>query len=318
MLAPPGTAAQIRADPSLAPYIRDFYDFQDYQRRTAEIKFIANGITRDEEGFPYEVKRELEYAHRFTPTYQKGQIASFYQLEAWMKDNPRCVSMLTLTTYQSGAHSIKVKGHVVTIPEAFKIIKKGWDNLSKVLRKYIPGLNYILAMEAHKSGYPHFHIFLLTPEPIPEALQKKCANLWEKKYKAGSAEHGVEFTFKTSDTPIGSIRNYLMKYVCKSFYAMSSKFPDNDERNKMTAGRHVFNALVWKYGWRLIQKSRELSKVMRYCKRDTDINYQAVEISRPVPGVNKECKKREFFTAWVKEGVKFEHFYPNDSEIREF
>lgn len=143
-----------------------------------------------------------------------------------MKDNPRVVSMLTLTTYQSGVHSIKVKGHIVTIPESFDILKTGWDKLSKVLRKHVPGLEYILAMEAHKSGYPHLHIFLLTPEPIPEALQQKCMNLWEKKYKAGSSEHGIEFTFKTTDTPIQSIRNYLMKYVCKSFYALTSKFPE--------------------------------------------------------------------------------------------
>lgn len=313
MLAPTGTSAQIRADPILEPYIRDFYNFQEYLKRTAEIKFIANGISRDDDdGTEWDITRELDYAHRFSPTYQKGQIASFYQLEAWMVDNPGCVSMLTLTTYQSGAHSIKVKGHIVTIPEAFDIIKKGWDNLSKVLRKYIPGLNYILAMEAHKSGYPHFHIFLLTPDPIPEELQKKCADLWEKKYKAGSAKHGVEFTFSTSDTPIGSIRNYLMKYVCKSFYALTSKFPDTDEKNKMTAGRHVFNALVWKHGWRLIQKSRGLSKVMRYTKTDTDTVYHAVEISRPLGGANTQCKKREYFTTWVKDGVEFEHFYPSD------
>lgn len=317
MLAPSGTVSQIRADPLLAPYIGVYFKFQYYLLRTAEIKFIANGKTRDEDdGTEWDVIRELEYAHRFTPTYQKGQIASFYQLEEWMKENPRHVSMLTLTTYQSGAHSIKVKGHVVTIPEAFDIIKKGWDNLSKVIRKYVPGLNYILAMEAHKSGYPHFHIFLLTPKPIPEALQQKCAVLWEKKYKAGSAKHGVEFTFSTSDTPIGSIRNYLMKYVCKSFYALTSKFPDTDEKNKMTAGRHVFNALVWKHGWRLIQKSRGLSQIMRYKKPDSAIVYHAVEKSCPVPGANKQYKKREYYTTWVKEGVEFEHWYPDTVEIK--
>jgi len=318
MLAPSGTAKQIRKDPDLKPYIKDFFEFQDYLRRTAELKFIANGTSRDEEGFEYNVIRELEYPHRFTSTYQKGQIASFYQLEAWMKDNPRFVSMLTLTTYQSGKHSIEVKGHVVTIPEAFDIIKTGWDRLSKVLRKHVPGLNYVLAMEAHKSGYPHFHIFLLTPEPIPEELQKRCADLWERKYKAGSAKHGIEFTFKKSNESMKSIRNYLMKYICKSFYAQISKFPDVDEENKMTAGRHVFNALVWKHGWRLIQKSRELSRVMRYIKPPTPISYHAVEISRPIPGANKNCEKREFIPTWVKEGVKFEHWYPSDTGIKEF
>jgi hypothetical protein len=317
MLAPLGIAAQVRADPTLASYIRIFFEFQDYQRRTAEVKFVIHGIAQNEEYGEYEHIRILPYAHRFTPTYQKRQIASFYQLEAWMKDNPRVVSMLTLTTYQSGEHSVKVKGHVVNIPEAFDIIKKGWDNLSKVLRKYVPGLEYILAMEAHKSGYPHFYIFLLTPEPIPETLQQKCRFLWEKKYKAGSAKNGIVFTFKTSDKSVVSIRNYLLKYVCKSFYAITSKFPDKDDMNKMTAGRHVFNALVWKHGWRLIQKSRGLSKVMRYRRPDTSDECQAVELSRPVSGAHEHSEKREFITTWVKDGVAFEHFNPNYDGIKE-
>ena len=92
-------------------------------------------------------------------------------------------------------------------------------------------------------------------------------------------EHGIEFTFKTTDTPIQSIRNYLLKYVRKSFYILTSKFPDKDDNNKMTAGRHVFNALVWKYGWRLIQKLRGLSQIMRYRRPDTADECQAVEIS---------------------------------------
>lgn len=87
--------------------------------------------------------------------------------------------------------------HVATIPEAFDILKKGGDNLSKILRKNIPEMEYILAMEAHKSGYPQFHIFFLTSEPISDAIQQQCAYLWENKYKAGSAEYGIEFTFKT-------------------------------------------------------------------------------------------------------------------------
>lgn len=257
-----------------------------------------------------EVENTLEYSHRFTASYQKGQIASFYQLEEHLKDNPRHVALLTLTTYQSGEHSIRMKGHAVSIPEAFDLLKSGWDNLSKVLRKNIPGLDYILAMEAHKSGYPHLHVFLLTPEPIPQALQQKCANLWEQKYKAGSAANGVQFTFSNPKAPIGSIRNYLMKYVCKSFYAHSSKFSDDDPRNQMTAGRHVFNALAWKYGWRLIQKSNRLSAVMKYKKPVDRVDYYAVEISRPVAGSHKGSGLREYTTRWTKPDTVFERKEP--------
>lgn len=275
------------------------------------MKFIAHGERVDKDGYS-ETFRTLEYSHRFTPTYQKGMIASFYQLERWMKDNPRNVALLTLTTYQGGQHSIEKKGHAVSIIESFDILKSGWDNLRKVLRWNIPNLDYILAMEAHKSGYPHLHVFLLTPEPIPQALQQKCAALWEQKYKAGSAENGVNFTFSTSKKPIGSIRNYLMKYVCKSFYAHTSKFPDNDPRNQMTAGRYVFNALAWKYGWRLIQKSNHLSEVMKYKKPEGVVKYYAVELSRPVAGAHKNSELRDYQTMWVKPGTTFEHQYPVD------
>jgi hypothetical protein len=59
----------------------------------------------------------------------------------------------------------------------------------------------------------------------------------------------------------------------------------------MTTGRHVFNALVWKHGWRLIQKSRGLTAVMRYNKPST-IDCQAVELSRPVAGAHKNSEER--------------------------
>ena len=44
---------------------------------------------------------------------------------------------------------------------------------------------------------------------------------------------------------------------------------------------------------------------------------QAVEISRPEAGANKQSEKHEYTTTWVKEGVKFEHFYPNYEGIKE-
>jgi hypothetical protein len=81
----------------------------------------------------------------------------------------------------------------------------------------------------------------------------------------------------------------------------------------MTACRHVFNALVWKHGWRLIQKSRGLTAVMRYNKPST-IDCQAVELSHPEAGAHKNSEKRDYTTTWVKKGVEFEHSYPSYEE----
>jgi hypothetical protein len=305
MLAPTGTAARIKAVPALAPYIREFFRWQDYIRNTAECKFHAYGETF-EEGFGYTdfESKPMEYAHRFTPTYQKGQIASFYQLEAWMKANPRYVTLLTLTVYQTGRVSVEAKGHKVGIPEAFDNLKAGWNKLSKVLRKEIKGLDYIGVLEPHKSGYPHYHFFLLTFEPLTRATQEKCKHLWEQKYKVGSASRGVDFSFSSPEKPIASIRNYLSKYFCKAYFQTIGKYPNTDKRNEMTAGRYAFYALVWANHWRLVQKSNRLSAIMKYQKKESDIEYKAVELSRPVAGAHNQSEHREFTTIWQKEPGK--------------
>jgi hypothetical protein len=56
---------------------------------------------------------------------------------------------------------------------------------------------------------------------------------------------------------------------------------------------------------------------MRYRRPVTADECQAVEISRPEAGANKQSETREYTTTWVKEGVKFEHFYPNYEGIKE-
>jgi len=325
MLAPTGTIGKIRADSALLPYVGIFFEFQEYISRTQLLKFHAHGCVNGDPNATFDLK-PMEYAHRFTPTYQKGQIASFYQLEAWMRENPRQITLLTLTAYQRGAHSIKMMGHAVSIAEAFEILKHSWRLLTKILRKALPGLDYILVTEPHKSGYPHFHVFLLTHELIPKKLQKKIAHLWQTKYKAGSADKGVEFTFSTADSPISNIRNYLLKYTCKSYYSAISKFPETDKRNEMTAGRYVFYALAWKNHWRLIQKSNRLSKIMKCQKKEhlveddngemMPIEYTAVEISRPVAGAHNQSELREYTTMWIKKGAEFRHWYPEKCEIK--
>lgn len=301
LLAPRGTTAGIKADSAIRPYLPVFFQWQDYIIRTAQVKFHAHGTRQDQETGEYDTEtKPMEYAHRFTPTYQKGQIASFYQLEAWMKENPRHVTLLTLTAYQRGKASVQAKGHEVGILEAFDSLKWGWDCLSKILRKEAPGLDYVLVLEPHKSGYPHIHAFLLTPEPLTQALQDKARYLWEQKYKVGDREHGVDFSFSTPEKPIASIRNYLSKYLCKAYYQTVGKYPDTDSRNAMTPGRYVFYALVWKYHWRLVQKSNRLAQVMKYTRKDQDTEYQAVELSRPIAGAHKHSEHREFITVWER------------------
>jgi hypothetical protein len=301
MLAPIGTVGRIKAVSGLRPYLPVYFAWQDYIRRTATFGFHAYQEVQDAELGPYQTEtKRMDYAHRFTPTYQKGQIAGFYQLEAWLKDNPHHVTLLTLTAYQAGKASVAAVGHEVGLIEAFDKLKWGWDHLSKILRKEVSGLQYVGVLEPHKSGYPHYHFFLLTPEPLTEAIQKKCALLWSQKYNVGDAEHGLSFDFRAPKKEIGSIRNYLSKYLCKAYYQTVGKYPNTDSRNEMTAGRFIFYALVWKYGWRLVQKSNVLSSVMAYRKKSDDTEYCAVELSRPVAGAHSHSEHREFITVWER------------------
>lgn len=76
--------------------------------------------------------------------------------------------MLTLTTYQSGVQSIKVKGHLVTIPESSDILKAGWDMFSKVLRNMCLDSNIYLRWKRTRRGIP-ICIFSYRPlNPFPK------------------------------------------------------------------------------------------------------------------------------------------------------
>jgi len=309
MIVPSGTITKIRLKPWLVLYAPIMYEFVDYILRVAELKFHVYGCLNGNPNDTFELV--MDYHDRFSSAYQRGQISSFYQLQAWSNANPREVCLLTLTTHHGyNAFGQKSKFNNATIIEAMETLQTGWRKLSKILRKEIPGIDYVVIPEPHKSGYPHYHAILFTEKPIPESLQKKCQNLWEKKYGAGSAEIGVQFDFRKPDQPIKSIVNYLTKYIRKLVNVSTSKFPDNDKRNEMTAGRYVFYALAWKYGWRLILKSNRLSQIMKYRPKprpvkDDDGNeavivYDSVELSSPVAGSRKGSGAREFRTVWER------------------
>jgi len=119
-------------------------------------------------------------------------------------------------------------------------------------------LTYIWVIEPHKSGYPHLHILVFTE--ISQLLQDKIKQLWSEKYKAGSKEHGVDFTTRISEEDINSLRNYLMKYIAKGFVITNTKFSETFWIKEQL----IFNALIWKNGYRIFQPSRTLQKIMHY------------------------------------------------------
>ena len=183
--------------------------------------------------------------------------------------------MLTLTTYQDGHYSRSVWDKTLTIPEALCLLKNSWVYLRYAIRYYLPDTPWVWIMEPHKTGYPHLHVILFAD--VSEEVQDAIKKLWSEKYKAGSYEHGVDFVVSKPRQSIGSIRNYLMKYIAKSFTSTGSKFGESEIWG---VGELVFNALVWKNGWRLFGASRDLCKVMAYQRKkdEKEVIWYATEM----------------------------------------
>jgi hypothetical protein len=252
---------EIRYHPILRSYWKLCWSFTKYLNQMDKACFIVSGFDQLKNKSALNVGK---YIHRWTPIYQQRLMAKLYQLDEWWKEHKGPVTLLTLTTYQAGEYSQYVKGEIVTIEDSFLLLKDGWDKLSKILRKYIPDLTYIWVIEPHKSGYPHMHILVFAE--ISQLLQDKIKQLWSEKYKAGSKEHGVDFTTRIPEEDINSLRNYLMKYIAKGFVITNTKFSET----LWTKEQLVFNALIWKKGYRTFQPSRNLQKIMHYDKANDE------------------------------------------------
>lgn len=220
--------------------------FNHYLSDKKGMKINLHGMTIDQ-GNVDDVFVTIPYVHRWTKEYRNYTLAKYYRLETWYDCHKPPVTMLTLTTYQDGAHSLKVKGRKVSREESFEILKSSWLKLLRVLRYHLGSFNYSGVYEPHKSGYPHLHVLIF--EEISEGLQERIRSLWSDKYGAGSRENGIDFSFrKVAD--IKSVKNYLMKYLAKTF--------DYQKNRNYT----MFNTIVWERGYRIIVNSQALSHIM--------------------------------------------------------
>ncbi len=268
-----------------------------YLKQIEKACFIISGYDLQENRSATNVG---SYIHRWTEVYRKRQLARLYKLDDWWKENKGPVTMLTLTTYQDGEYSRSMKGELVSIEESFEILKDGWDKLSKILRKYLPGIPYIWVVEPHKTGYPHRHVILFTA--VPEDLQEKIKHLWSEKYCAGSMDHGVDFTLTTPDEDIDCIRNYLMKYIAKGFISTGSKFTETP----WTKQELVYNAIIWDKKYRTFQPSRALQKVMKKEEKENDAFWWFMgESEYEEPGTDERVRYLMWERFYIPEWLPF-------------
>ena len=169
--------------------------------------------------------------------------------------------MLTFTTYHDSAYARRKRGKGVTIEESWSILKKGFRKASLLIRNKIrQGVPYFRITEPQpESGYPHIHAGSFTE--FTNAEKDRLKNHWSRIVKAGDYKHGLDFSFGPNykNGEVASLRNYLMKYLAKTFIETILDW---------TPEELVFNAIAWKEGYRFFGCSWDLSHAMRRQKKD--------------------------------------------------
>jgi hypothetical protein len=250
--------SRLKTHPQLRRYHPLCWKFLAYLRDKENIKIIIRGYDQRKEDL---TDTEKPYMHRWKPEYMKARIAKFYLLDDWAKNNPLPLSLLTFTTYHDSAYARRKRGKGNTIEESWDILKKGFRKSSLLIRNKIrKGVPYFWIAEPQpESGYPHIHAGYFTEFSVAE--KDRLKNHWSRILKAGDYKHGLDFSFEQSHKSgdVKSLKNYLMKYLAKTFI---ETIPD------WSPEELVFNAIAWKQGYRFFGCSLDLSHAMKRPAKD--------------------------------------------------
>jgi len=285
------TLSGVRWDKNLRQFYHISRKFIDYLRWMDSAGLLISGFNNRTN------KSEMMYkemSHRWTRLYRNKLLAKLYLLDDYIKENPSAITLMTLTTYHDLKYRKDDDSPRLSIPEAFVVLKQSWKKLSMIIRKQMPGTEYIWIVEPQKSGYPHLHIVLFADVSI--GMQDRIKTQWAK-YQAGDYEHGAQFEIRQPEDSIESLRNYLMKYIAKGFVSTESRFGDH----KWTPAELVFNALVWDGNFRTFQPSRGLCRYMGWTPgRDDAIYWHTNDLEYDKKGdVGKKTMWERSLVGWV-------------------
>ena len=254
----PTTLAKVKYSPKFSRYYNVCFSFLSYLRDKEDIRIFIEGFDYTENDYTF---FEKPYMHRWKPEYMNERLAKLYLLETWAKSNPLPLTMLSFTTYHDSSYARRSIGKGYTIEDSWDVLKKGFRKATVLIRNKIrKGVPYFWVVEPQpESGYPHIHAGFFTK--FEDFEQERLQNHWANVVKAGDFKHGLEFSFdKTHEAgDIASVRNYLMKYMAKTFI---ETIPD------WTPQELVFNAIAWHGGYRLFGSSNDLAAVMERPKKD--------------------------------------------------
>jgi Bacteriophage replication gene A protein (GPA). len=239
-------------------------EFLKYLDRTSDSHIVVHGVN----GSCEECDKDFGYPHRYTEKYIKGRFAKLYLLDDWYKQKVRSMTFLTMTSFHKADSMFTLENSLVNeIRDTFARLQRGKRLFMWELRNMgFKGVSYMMVVEPHQSGFPHYHMIIFASFTIDQQIRLK--NCWEK-WGIGSFEHGLDFDERPQKENIKSLRNYLMKYMSKSFVDYTSKYHESP----WTKEKLLFNAIAWKYRYRTWCASNDLSDVMAYYPDKADNVY---------------------------------------------
>jgi hypothetical protein len=260
---------KIKNSPKFSKYHKLCFSFLSYLRDKENLNIVIMGYDTDKEDVEF---YERPYMHRWKPEYMKARLAKLYKLEEWANQHPLPVTMLSFTTYHDSLYARRSIGRGYSIEDSWAVLKVGFRKSTVLIRNKIrKNVPYLWVVEPQpESGYPHIHAGFFTE--FTDYEQKRLQNHWANVVKAGSFKHGLEFSFDKTHKPgeIFSMRNYLMKYMAKTFV---ESIPD------WSPEELVFNAIALHDGYRLFGSSNDLAKVMERPKQQNSSSFIWFETS---------------------------------------
>lgn len=221
-------------------------DFYEYLWLCEQKGFLKVGYDTTRKGLGI-IKVPFDFENRWAPGRRKQLADKLDQLEYWFElQQDRPVTMITLTSSQDDS-----------IEEAWQRLNDSRTKLLKLIRKYFGDVDYFWVPEPHESGYVHYHLAVFakidneTKDKQGKGIEDKFRDLWSRKYKTGSHTYGLEFSQKTGDNKIKGLKDYLSKYLRKSFLL-----------GDWSIGMLLYNAHLWKTGFRAYGASKRISEIM--------------------------------------------------------
>lgn len=260
-------AARAAANHRDARYIKN--DFLNYLDSTARSVLTFHGVDMST---GCRVVSRGEYVHRWTDSYRRRLLARFYKLDDWFAVNQSGTTLMTLTTR-----------HVGFLPDQYALLQKYYRKLRDVMRRpdFLGKFTYFYVLEPHQDGYIHLHMLIFQELTIGQ--QERIKSLWVNKYGVGVAD-ALSFEVRTVAGGVKSPKNYLMKYLTKSF-TVSGDGVDTG------SAFFLFSAVAWYMGRpvndfkpiRFWNCSRDLQPILKLDELDslTDIEWFKTVISGP-------------------------------------